>query len=201
MALSLASILFGLVLLMWSADKFVEGAAAVAKNIGMSTLLVGMIVVGFGTSAPELSVSALSALNGSPGIALGNGYGSNIANIALVLGATALISPVIIQRTVLRKELPVLIAVTLLALLHLSDGEITRTEAIIEIVTLIVVFTWLVVSSGENPASEDAVPDLSMSQAWLWLLAGLVLLVISSCCGHWYILTRVGSLSGCRPQK
>jgi cation:H+ antiporter len=180
MTLSIASIILGLILLMWSADKFVEGAAGVAKSLGMSTLLVGMIVVGFGTSAPELSVSALSAFNGNPGIALGNGYGSNIANIALVLGVTALISPVIIQRVVLKKELPILIGVTLLALVHLWDGQITRLEAIIEIVVLIGVFTWIVLSSGKDPAGEDEIPDLTAGQSWFWLLLGLVLLVVSS---------------------
>lgn len=180
MALSIASIVLGLMLLMWSADKFVEGAAAVAKNLGMSTLLVGMIVVGFGTSAPELSVSALSALSGNPGIALGNGYGSNIANIALVLGVTALISPVVIQRAVLKKELPVLIGVTLLALVHLYDGEITRLEAMMEIVMLVGIFMWLIVSSTKNLDAEGDMPDLSTAQAWFWLLMGLVLLVVSS---------------------
>jgi len=179
MLLSIASIIVGLVLLLWSADKFIEGAAAVAKSLGLSTLLIGMLVVGFGTSAPELAVSAIAALHGNPGIALGNGYGSNITNIALVLGLTAVISPVIIQKTVLRKEIPLLIAVTLLAFWHLHDGQLTRFEAISEIVILVAAFIWLVFSS-QKTFEEEEVPELSSGMAWVWLIVGLVLLVISS---------------------
>ena len=179
MLLSIASIIVGLVLLLWSADKFIEGAAAVAKSLGLSTLLIGMLVVGFGTSAPELAVSAIAALHGNPGIALGNGYGSNITNIALVLGLTAVISPVVIQKTVLRKEIPLLIAVTLLAFWHLHDGQLTRFEAISEIVILVAAFIWLVFSS-QKTFEEEEVPELSSGMAWVWLIVGLVLLVISS---------------------
>lgn len=180
MAFSVLAIIFGLIVLMWSADKFVEGAAAVAKNLGMSTLLVGMIVVGFGTSAPELSVSALSALNGNPGIALGNAYGSNITNIALVLGFTALISPVVIQQSLLKKELPVLIGFTVLAFVHLFDGEISRLEGMIEIALLVIAFTWIVMSTGKTGIRDEDLPVMRTGQAWCWLLLGLILLVVSS---------------------
>ena len=180
MALSILAIVVGLMLLMWSADKFVAGAAAVAKNLGLSTLLVGMIVVGFGTSAPELSVSALSAINGNPGIALGNAYGSNITNIALVLGLTALISPVLIQPSLLKKELPVLIGFTFLALLHLYDGNISRLEGMIEMALLIIAFTLIVMSRGNVVIDDDELPVMCTAQAWFWLCLGLVLLVLSS---------------------
>ncbi|MFV0276347.1 MAG: sodium:calcium antiporter, partial [Parahaliea sp.] len=93
MTIPLIAVLVGLVLLVWSADKFVDGAASVATHFGMSPLLIGMVILGFGTSAPEMLVSALAAAEGNPGLALGNAYGSNITNIALVLGLTALISP------------------------------------------------------------------------------------------------------------
>src|SRR6056297_759674 len=121
MTLSFAAVICGLILLLWSADRFIEGAAAVAGHFGMPPLLIGMVVVGFGTSAPEMVVSALSALQGNPSIALGNAYGSNIANIALILGLTALISPIAVHSKVLRKELPVLVAVTALAAWQLVD--------------------------------------------------------------------------------
>ncbi|MCD6188548.1 MAG: calcium/sodium antiporter, partial [Desulfuromusa sp.] len=98
----------GLILLVWSADRFIVGAAATARYAGMPPLLIGMVVIGFGTSAPEMVVSAISAVEGNPGLALGNAYGSNIANIALILGLTALISPIMVKSDVLRKELPVL---------------------------------------------------------------------------------------------
>src|SRR5690554_7963367 len=102
----------------------------------MPPLLIGMVVVGFGTSAPEMVVSALSATQGTPGLALGNAYGSNITNIALILGITALISPIIVSSQVSRKELPILTAVTTIAAWQVWDGEITRIEGIILLVTL-----------------------------------------------------------------
>ncbi len=185
-------IIIGLVVLVWSADLFVDGAAGVARSLGMSTLLVGMIVVGFGTSAPEMSVSVLSALQGNPGIALGNAYGSNIANIALVLGVTALISPVVIRSQVLKKELPILLAVTFLAYFHLQDGQITRIEALIELAVLMIVFTWMTLQSRKQTAQfnvpvdpleeqvEEALEEIKPQKAWLLLIVGLVLLVVSS---------------------
>ena len=97
MILAIVAIVVGLVLLVWSADRFVDGAVGVAQFLGMSTFLIGMIIVGFGTSAPEIVVSILSAMNNSPQLALGNAYGSNIANIALILGVTALIIPVVVK--------------------------------------------------------------------------------------------------------
>jgi cation:H+ antiporter len=188
MLLSIVAIVIGLVVLVWSADLFVDGAAGVARNLGMSTLLVGMIVIGFGTSAPEMSVSVLAAMQGNPGIALGNAYGSNITNIALILGITALISPVVIRSQVLRSELPILLGVTLLAYFHLQDGQITRIEGIIELVVLIVVFTWMTLQSRKKSAEGDILgveiaeelEQMKPIKAWGLLVVGLVLLVISS---------------------
>jgi cation:H+ antiporter len=141
MTLAFVSVFFGLALLVWSADRFVEGSAATARHFGMPALLIGMVIVGFGTSAPEMVVSALAASQGNPGIALGNAYGSNITNIALILGVTALISPIAVHSQVLRKELPILTAVTALAAWQLRDGEITRTDAVV----LLCVFGGLMV--------------------------------------------------------
>src|SRR6056297_3986530 len=124
------AILFGLVLLVWSADRFVEGSASVARHFGMPALLIGMVVVGFGTSAPEMVVSALAASQGNPGLALGNAYGSNITNIALILGLTALLSPIVVHSQVLRRELPILALVTALAAWQLWDGAISRLDAL-----------------------------------------------------------------------
>lgn len=188
MLLSVGMILIGLVVLVWSADLFVDGAAGVARSLGMSTLLVGMIVVGFGTSAPEMSVSVLSAMQGNPGIALGNAYGSNITNIALILGVTALISPVVVRSQVLKKELPILVGVTFLALFHLYDGKITRLEGFVELVVLLLVFTWMTIQSRNQTPDvdafeadvEDEFEKMKPRKAWSFLIAGLVLLVISS---------------------
>ena len=108
MILSIAAIVVGLVLLVWSADRFVDGAVGVAQFFGMSTFLIGMVIVGFGTSAPEMVVSILSAMNNSPQLALGNAYGSNIANIALILGATALITPLVVKKQAMTRDIPIL---------------------------------------------------------------------------------------------
>src|SRR5690606_18968375 len=108
MLMAIAAIVVGLALLVWSADRFVEGAASAARHFAMPPLLIGMVIVGFGTSAPEMMVSGLAAGQGNGGIALGNAYGSNITNIALILGITALISPIAVHSQVLRKELPIL---------------------------------------------------------------------------------------------
>ena len=103
MLIASLAILAGLALLVWSADRFVEGSAAAAGHFGMPPLLIGMVVVGFGTSAPEMVVSALAATQGNPGLALGNAYGSNITNIALILGITAVIAPIAVHSQVMRK--------------------------------------------------------------------------------------------------
>ncbi len=181
-------ILIGLALLVWSADLFVDGAAAVALNLGMPTLLVGMVIVGFGTSAPEMSVSVLSAMQGNPGLALGNAYGSNITNIALILGITALVSPVLVRSQVLKRELPILFAVTILAFFHLKDGQITRIEGLIELAVLLVVFTWMTLQSRQQSFHSDQLETeldqeltyIKPTKAWGMLIVGLVLLVVSS---------------------
>ncbi len=188
MLLSIIMIVLGLALLVWSADLFVDGAAAVALNLGMPTLLVGMVIIGFGTSAPEMSVSVLSAIQGNPGLALGNAYGSNITNIALILGITALISPVLIRSQVLKRELPILLAVTLLAFFHLRDGQITRIEGLVELLVLVSVFTWITMQSIKQPFHSDnleteldqELEHMPPLKAWGMLVAGLVLLVVSS---------------------
>lgn len=188
MALPLLMIVIGLVVLVWSADLFVEGAAAIARFWGMSPLLIGMVIVGFGTSAPELTVSALSAWQGNPGIALGNAYGSNITNIALILGSVALISPIVVHSQVVRKELPVLFAVTLMAMALIFDGDLSRLDAVIQLGVFAVVMGWMI-RAGMNQKSdaleqemEDELEEhaMSFSQAVIWLVAGLVLLVVSS---------------------
>jgi cation:H+ antiporter len=189
MALPLLMIVLGLIILVWSADIFVEGAAAIANQLGMSPLLIGMVVIGFGTSAPELSVSALSALQGNPGIALGNAYGSNITNIALILGVTALISPIAVHSQVLKKELPILFGVTLLAIAQLYDGELSRMDAIVELGVLVAVMGWMTYQGMKNNSTDELEQDMeaeleehamSLYQASIWLIAGLIFLVISS---------------------
>jgi cation:H+ antiporter len=124
MWLEFLAILAGFVMLVWSADHFVNGAAALANNLGVSTLVIGLTVVGFGTSAPEILVSLTAALDGNAGLAIGNAVGSNIANIGLILGLTALVVPLSVSSQVLRREYPILLVVTITALILVIDGEL-----------------------------------------------------------------------------
>ncbi|WP_429886573.1 calcium/sodium antiporter [Geoalkalibacter halelectricus] len=188
MIAALFAVLFGLALLVWSADRFVEGAASTARHFGMSPLLIGMLIVGFGTSAPEMLVSAISALQGSPGIALGNAYGSNITNIALILGLAALIRPLAVSSQVLRKELPILAAVTALAAWQLRDGAVSRLDAWILLGVFAALMAWTLVQGRraqsdalDGQMEEKLAADLMpLNRALLWLGVGLVLLILAS---------------------
>lgn len=178
----------GLAALAWSADRFVDGAAAVARYLGMPALLVGMIVIGFGTSAPELVVSALAAAGGDPEIALGNAVGSNVANIGLILGVTALTIPIVVHRGILRKELPLLLVVTVVLALLVLDKGLSRADAVVLLVVLVALIWWSVWAArratddhlAEDVEAETAAHHLSKRAAWLWLIIGLVLLVAAS---------------------
>jgi cation:H+ antiporter len=138
MLLSILAVLAGFGLLIWGADRFVMGAAALARNLGVSSLLIGLTIVGFGTSAPEMLVSATASLDGSPALAVGNALGSNIANIGLILGVTALIVPLTLHSQSLRREYPLLLAATLLGSALLMDGELSRGDGFILLVGLLV---------------------------------------------------------------
>lgn len=188
MELAISALISGLVLLVWSADRFVEGSAATARYFGMPPLLIGMVIVGFGTSAPEMVVSALAAFQGNPGIALGNAYGSNIANIALILGVTALISPIMVHSTVLRKELPILTLLTALSVILLADLELTRWDAILLLLVFGCLMAWTIhqglkqktdslAKEVKTTIAEKAMP---IKRAVFWLVVGLVLLIASS---------------------
>jgi len=182
------AILAGLALLVWSADRFVEGSAAAAGHFGMPPLLIGMVVVGFGTSAPEMVVSALAASQGNPGLALGNAYGSNITNIALILGITALLAPIAVHSQVMRKELPILTLITLAAAWLLFDGDLSRADAGILLAMFAGLLGWSIWSGMKKP--EDAMAAevdaelkahaMPIRKAVFWLVVGLILLIVSS---------------------
>jgi cation:H+ antiporter len=188
MAVAFLAVFFGLALLVWSADRFVDGSAAAARHLGMPPLLIGMVIVGFGTSAPEMLVSALSAVQNNPGIALGNAYGSNITNIALILGITALISPIAVHSQVLRKELPILSAITVLAGYQLWDGELTRTDALVLLGVFAGLVAWTIWQGlrkkadalGTEMEQELAAQTMPMGRAIFWVVVGLLLLIASS---------------------
>lgn len=188
MLIASLAILAGLALLVWSADRFVEGSAATAGHFGMPPLLIGMVVVGFGTSAPEMVVSALAASQGNPGLALGNAYGSNITNIALILGITALLAPIAVHSQVMRKELPILALVTLAAAWLLFDGELSRLDAAGLLVLFALLLGWSIWSGmrknddafATEMDAELAAHPMPIRKAILWLVVGLLLLIISS---------------------
>jgi len=189
MLVSALAVVVGLALLVWSADRFVEGAAATARHAGMPPLLIGMLVVGFGTSAPEMTISALAAGQGNPGLALGNAYGSNITNIALILGLTAALQPIAVQSGVLRKELPLLMAVTAVTLVQLWDGTLSRLDAWVLIGLFAALTVWSVMAGlrgrgtdalGSEMDTELAAHPMPLRTALFWLVVGLILLVGSS---------------------
>lgn len=188
LTLAVVAVLGGLILLVWSADRFVDGAAATALHAGMPTLLIGMVIIGFGTSAPEMVVSAFSAAQGNPGLALGNAYGSNISNIALILGLTALISPIAVKSSVLRKEMPILLLITLLAVGQLFDGFISRTDAWVLLGVFSLLMGWSIWqglrhrndSLGKDVDIAVDVTPMALKPALFWTVFGMLLLVLSS---------------------
>lgn len=202
MLMAIGAIIAGLVLLVWSADKFVEGAAATAKHLGMPTLLIGMVIIGFGTSAPELAVSAMAASDGNPGLALGNGYGSNITNIALIVGLTAIIAPIAVHSQVIRKELPLLLVLTLIAGAQLLDGELSRLDGGVLLGVFAAVMGWSIYQGyqgKEDPLAGDTETEMiahpmPLKSAIIWLVVGLVLLIVSSRILVWGAVTIAQSL-------
>jgi len=185
MFIAVLKIIGGLVGLTYGADRFVDGASDIAKSLNVSTLLIGLTVVAFGTSAPEMLVSASAALKGSPGIALGNAIGSNIANMALVLGATALIIPLVVQSQTLRKEFPILWIVMLGVFVLLYNLELTRFKAIVMLIALFAFMTWIVwdgkrVAASEGEIIEEDNSEINFKAAIFWTLFGLGILVVGA---------------------
>lgn len=191
MWLAVIAILIGLAILVWSADVFIDGATALAKKFRVPSFLIGVLILGIGTSAPEMVVSVLAALDGSPELALGNAYGSNIINIALVLGATVLISPIIIRKGIVKRDLPLLLLVTATAAWQLRDGLLSQADGIVLLLLLVAVLGIQIVMSiregyhehEDDVVIENADPDdveLSIARGLGSLLLGMLMLVLSS---------------------
>ncbi|MGL4827122.1 MAG: calcium/sodium antiporter [Vibrionaceae bacterium] len=203
-----ASILLvvGLILLMWSADKLVYGSSAVARNFGISPLVIGMTIIALGSSAPEMVVSASAAFEGKTDIAVGNVLGSNITNIALILGCSALLRPLLINSTIIRKELPMMLAITLGCGAILWDSQLARVEGFI-LIALFAVFTLIMLKGARadnqsatalsesaalekpseknaltpEPASDSADEEkITNLKATFWIVVGLALLILSA---------------------
>lgn len=187
MTLPILAIGAGLILLLWSAGKFVDGAAATARYLGMSPLLIGMLIIGFGTSAPEMIVSVFAANQGNPGLALGNAYGSNIANIALILGLTAILSPIAVRSEVLKKELPLLLGITLFSVYQLLDLKVSHDDAYALLGIFAGLMAWSIYSgmqSSDDALGDDVASEIPehqpLKKSLLILTVGLLILVASS---------------------
>ncbi len=178
----------GFLLLVWGADRLVAGASAFARNMGVSPMIIGLTIIGFGTSAPELVVSAVATLRGNPGLAVGNAIGSNIANMGLVLGTTALIYPLRMESTALKREYPVLLLIMLVCFFMALNGQYSILEGWILLASLAVVIIWIIRIGLHRPLSDplaeefDAeIPkDTPTRVAMFWLVVGLIVLPVSS---------------------
>lgn len=188
MLLALAAIVSGLGLLVWAADRFVVGAAAMAGNLGVSPLLIGLTVVGFGTSAPEILVSVMASVQGNTGLAVGNAIGSNIANIGMILGATALVMPLTVHSDLLRREYPILLVVSAASAVALMDGTLDRADGIMLLVGLALTMMILVRIGLQGRTADPLVTemqaevpaDIGMHRAIGLFLFSLALLILSS---------------------
>lgn len=187
MLLQIAGLIVGLIALVWSADRFVIGASATARILGVSPLVIGILVVGIGTSAPEMLVSAIAAFDGQVGLSVGNALGSNITNIGLILGITALVAPLQVRSKILFREIPLLILVMLVGYLLLRDGELNRPDGLLLLGGFALVILrqlWEAKHGIDDPLAGEfeAVleKDLTLRAALVWLLVGFVVLLASA---------------------
>ncbi len=187
--LSVLAIIGGFALLVWGAERFVIGASATARNLGVSPLIIGLTIVGFGTSAPEMLVSAIAAAAGNPNMGIGNALGSNITNVGLVLGVTALVTPLAVRSETLKREFPILFVIMLVALLLLVDSKMGRIDGTILLIGMAVMIYWMVSiglrehKQGDPMESEyiDEIPaHMPTRLALLWLILGMAILLGSS---------------------
>ncbi|WP_409440329.1 calcium/sodium antiporter [Psychromonas sp. GE-S-Ul-11] len=181
------AILVGFVLLIWSADKFVLGASNTARSFSISPLIVGIVIVGLGTSAPEMLVSSMAAFEGNTGLSIGNAIGSNITNIGLMLGITALFYPLHIHSKLLKREMPVLLAIMLLSYYLLFDQQLSFIDGVILLGLMIAMlgFTiWEAKSNGKDSLPQEILDELpeeiSKTEALKWLVFGIIVLIASS---------------------
>ncbi|MEE9266636.1 MAG: calcium/sodium antiporter [Gammaproteobacteria bacterium] len=186
--MSFFAVVVGLALLVWGSDRFVFGASATARNLGVSPLVIGLTIVGVGTSAPEMLVSATAALQGNPGVSIGNALGSNIANIGLVLGVTALVRSVLVRSRIFRLEFPAMFAVMALAWILLGDGMLDGSDGLVLGLAFIILLLFMLGialrARRSDPLQREfarEIPtDVSTGKALLWFVVGLVTLLLGS---------------------
>ncbi|PIE40635.1 MAG: calcium/sodium antiporter [Gammaproteobacteria bacterium] len=187
MLLAIAAIVVGLVLLVWSADKFVDGSVGLAEGFGMSKVMIGLTIVSLGTSAPEIFVSITAALENASELALGNALGSNIANIGLVLGVTALVAALPVKQGLLKQDLPALLAVTAICGFLLHDLVLNTDDGLTLMVVLVILMYLMFRYKTEHPEEsietaniDEEIPDYGTKESIISFTIGLVVLIISS---------------------
>lgn len=188
MLTAIIQLVAGFLLLVWGADRLVAGASAFARNLGVSPLVIGLTIIGFGTSAPELVVSAVATLKGNSGLAVGNAIGSNIANMGLVLGITAMIYPLRLESTALKREYPMLLLIMLVCFLMALDGIYSQVEGWVLLTSLVLVIIWIIRIGLHRPLSDPLAEEFDAEIprgvptkiAVFWLTVGLIVLPVSS---------------------
>lgn len=188
------AIFAGFVGLVWSADRFVDGSAAIADNLGIPRLLIGLTVVAFGTSAPEIVVSISASLRGSGDIAIGNALGSNLANIGLVLGITGLIAPLPVKQHILKQEVPIMLAIMGVAGWFLYNTQLSRAEGITLVSLMIPLLFWLAYNKKQHPEEQENIESMKMWLATIWFFIGLGVLIGSAEILVWGATTVASSL-------
>lgn len=183
-------LIIGLTLLVWSSDVFIDGAASTSLHFNVSPLIIGVVVLGFGTSIPEMIVSTLASIDGSPGLAIGNVIGSNIANIALVLGVAAIIAPITVKSSLLKREFPVLLGVTLIGYVLISNQYLGVIDGIILLTMFFAVMYWMIKINKNmepnDPLAEETIsevaqiPKMSRNKALILVFVGLAILIGSA---------------------
>ena len=188
MLLNLIFIIVGIVLVLWGADRLTEGSVAVAERMNIPQIVIGLTVVAMGTSMPEFCVSLISALKGTPDLAVGNVVGSNIFNSLFIVGITAAIAPMAILRATVMKDIPFALVASVIQLMMCLDGRIGRIDAAV-LFSLFMIFMFMTLKSAkinkqeleeENKLAEKAlksVPKMSPAMSVVWILAGLACLI------------------------
>ncbi len=190
MLLSLTAVVVGIAALVWSADRFVLGASATAENLGVSPLIIGLVIIGFATSSPEILVASFAAWEGNPGLGIGNAVGSNIANIGLILGVTALAAPLVSHSRLVSREVPILLIVSALAAVLMLDRWLGRFEGAVLLSALAIGVACVIVQAmaqrqtADDPLTEELVEqvprEIPLARSLAWLIVGFVVLLASS---------------------
>jgi cation:H+ antiporter len=184
-----AAVVVGLFLLIWSADRFIDGASSIARIMGISPIIVGMLIVGLGTSAPEMLVTTVAALQGNPSLGIGNAIGSNITNITLVLGVTAIFFALPVHSRLLKKEIPLVFSSAVLSWWLIADGYFSRLDSIILLISMVAILIWMLLLASKekyfhDPLIDETIEELPdkipLHHSILWTVIGLVLLLVSS---------------------